>query len=126
MDTDLRSEPDRGQGLRLGEDLGVGANANLKVSRPRALSDKYLLESQRIRRARPDVGEVVADDRNDGLAHRLRFSRIAACLFLDDPLKHTGDESYPTRLDRLQVAGSEEPRRAVVAPVPGRVGKRRA
>ena len=48
-------------------------------------------------------------------AHRFGLRRIAARLLLDHALQHARHERHAGRLDRLQVAGREEPRRAGVA-----------
>ncbi len=64
---------DRRHRLRLGEDLGVRADADLEVLRPRALRDQRVLEPRGLRRARTHLREVVADD-----ARRSRAARASA------------------------------------------------
>ena len=53
MDADLGARADRRHRLRLGEDLGIGADADLEILRPRLLRDQRVLEPRRLRRARP-------------------------------------------------------------------------
>jgi hypothetical protein len=63
VDTGIRARADAGEhGRGLGEDLGVRADADLEVLRPRALRDQHLLETHRLGRAGLEAGEIVADD----------------------------------------------------------------
>ena len=61
--------------------------------------------------------QVVADDRDDRLAHGLGLRRVAARLLLDDALEHARHEGHAGGLDRCEVAGREKPGRARVATV---------
>ena len=124
MDADLGTDTDRGHWLRLGEDLGVRADADLEVLRPRALCDQRVLEPRGVGRAGAHARKIVADHRDDRPADRFRLGRITARLLLDHPFQHARHEGHAAGLDRLQIAGCEEPRAAAVAPVPCRVGQR--
>ena len=125
MDADLGAGADRGHRLRLGEDLGIGSDAHFEVLRPRALADQHLLQFGRLGRAGADRGEVVADHRDNRGAHGFRPRRIAARLFLDHPFERARDERDAARLDRLQVARRQQPRRLVGALTGRRIGEQR-
>ena len=125
VQANLCAHADRTQGLRLGEDLGVGADANLKVLRPHALADQHLAQLCGLRRAGLDAAQVVADHGDHRTPHRLCATGIAARLLLDDTLQHRGHERHAGRLDRLQVAGRQQPGRQRVLLSGAGVGKQR-
>ena len=102
-DADLRAVAHRGHGRRLGEDLGVGADADLEIGRPGAARHQGLLERLGLGRARLDGGDVGADDLVQLLAHLLGARRIALGVLLDQPLEQAHREGDAGRLDRLQV-----------------------
>ena len=110
MDADVRTAAHGRQRLPLGENLGVGTNADLEVLRPHALCDQGVLDRARLRRAGTEVTQVAADDGHDRLPHRLGLARVAAGLLLDDALEQAGHERDAARLDRLQVARRQQPR----------------
>ena len=128
VDADVRAGANRGHRLTLGENLRVGTDADLEILGPHALRDQHVLEPARLVRARPDLLQVRADDRRDRRAQAFGSSRVAACLFLDDALEQARDEGDAARLDRLQVARREQPRRVAVAgrPAPSSPARRRA
>ena len=64
MDADVGARADRRHRLRLGEDLGVGTDADLEILRPHALRDQRVLEPRRLGRAWPHARQIVADDRD--------------------------------------------------------------
>src|SRR5262249_9760711 len=117
----LRMDPDLGPGahrrhrLSLGEDLRVGADSDFELLRPHALRQQRVLDGARLRGARTDVAQVAADDRDDRVADGLRLPRVAARLLFDDALEQTGHERDAARLDRLQVARRDQPRRSWIA-----------
>ena len=53
-DADLRAVADRRHRRRLGEDLGIGADADLEIGRPGAARDQRLLQRLGLGRARLD------------------------------------------------------------------------
>jgi hypothetical protein len=99
---------DRGHRLRLGEDLGIGADADLEIGRPLALGDEDTLELLGLRRAGRDLRQVGADRRGHLLADRVGGGGIAARLLLDHALDHALREGDAGGLERLQVGGREQ------------------
>ena len=76
MDADFGAGAHRAHRLRLGEDLGVGADAHLQVLRPHALRDQHFLQAQPPRASpgctAPRLSPMTADHR---LRARLRPAR---------------------------------------------------
>ena len=93
---------------RLGEDLGVGPDADLEVLRPHLLREQQFLELHRLRRAGLDLRRGRRRPPPPPGAHRLRRRRVAARLLLDHALEHARGEGHAGGLDRLQVAGREQ------------------
>ena len=117
MDADFRAGADRRHRLALGEDLRVGTDADLEILRPHALRDEHVLEPPRLLGARPDSLQVVADDGRDRAAQAFRLAGVAARLLLDDAFEQAGDEGDAAGLDRLEIAGREEPGAALRAAI---------
>ena len=61
MQAGIHAGADRGQHRRLGEDLGVGADADFEILAPGALRDQHLLQPHSLGRARLELRQVVAD-----------------------------------------------------------------
>ncbi|MDR6355277.1 hypothetical protein Q3H58_001948 [Pseudomonas psychrotolerans] len=101
MDADGAARADRGQHRRLGEDLGIRADAHLQVLRPQALLDQQRLERLGTRTARLQALQVSAYHPLHLLADGRGAPGIATGLFLDHPLQHAGDEGHPGGLDHL-------------------------
>jgi hypothetical protein len=125
VDADIRAEPHRRHRLRLGEDFCIGANADFEILRPHLFPDQHILQARGFGRTGANRGEVVADHRDDRAPHRFGLAGIAARLFLDHALEHAGDESDAGRLDRLQVAGGEQPGGLWIALALGGIGEYR-
>ena len=123
VEAGLRQVADRRHGLRLGEHLGVGADADLQILRPHAPPDQKLLQRHGLLRARLQPAQVVADRALDLGADRVGALGAAARLLLDDPLQHGDDEGDAGRLHRLQVDRREQPRFRGVAALARRVGE---
>ena len=123
VNADFGKMTDRGKHRRLGEDLGVGADADLEILRPHALADEQRLQGHRLLRAGLEAGEVVADDGADLLADRRRLVGGAARLLLDDALEHRDGEGDPGGLDHLQVDRRQQMGLGGVAAGAGRVGE---
>ena len=70
--------------------------------------------------ARADVAQAGADQPGDAVADRRGAVGVAGGALLDHPLDHRAGEGDAAGLDRLQVAGREQPR--AVAAVAGRGG----
>ena len=100
---------DRGHRLRLGEDLGVGADADLEVLAPGALADQHLLQRHRLGRAGLQRRQVVADQPGHLGADRRRGGQVAAGALLDHPLQHGDREGHAGRLQRLQIDRRQQP-----------------
>ncbi len=107
-DADLLAGADGCQYGRLGEDLGVGADADLQVLGPQALLLQQGFQGHGLGGARADVREVLADQRLHLAAQLLCARCVAARLFLDHALDHAGGEGHAGGLDHLQVAGREQ------------------
>ena len=60
--------PTEASGWALGEDLGVGTDADLEILRPDPLRDEHVLEARRVRRTGTDVVQAVADHRRGSTA----------------------------------------------------------
>ena len=113
VNADLRAGADRGERRTFREDLGVRTDADLEVLRPYALPDQQALQPHRVRRAGADVVQAVADHRQNRRPQPFGLRRVAPRLFLDHPFEQAGHERHAARLDRLKVARSEQPRRAL-------------
>ena len=105
--------------LALGEDLGVGADADLEVLAPEALGLERRLGGGGLGAARVDVAQDGADQAGDAGADRLGAVGVAGGALLDDALDHRAGEGDAAGLQRLQVAGGEQAR-AVGAVAAGR------
>ena len=103
MQPDIGAEADRRHGLALGEDFGVGADADFEILRPDAALDQLGLDAGSLGRARLQPGEVMADQRGDVGADRVGLFGRAARLLLDDALEQRDDEGDARRLHRLEV-----------------------
>ena len=114
---------DGGHRRRLGEHLGVGADADLEILRPHLLLDEEPLQRHRRLGARLEPGEVVADRRRHLGADRGGLLGRAARLLLDHPLEHRDREGDAGRLHRLEVDRREQKGLARVARCAGRVGE---
>ena len=110
MQPGLHAVADGRHGLALGEDLRIRADADLQVLRPRALLDQHALQFGRLRAARHQRADVAAELGLHASADRLGLRGRAARLLLDDALQHRQREGDAGGLDRLQVAGREQPR----------------
>src|SRR6185437_12645337 len=109
MNADVGPGADGRHRLSFGEDLGVRPDANFQILRPDALRDERALDGIRLGRAGTNIAQVVADDRDDRLPHRLSLAGIAACLLFDHALEEAGDERHTAGLDRLKIAWREQP-----------------
>ena len=107
-DADLRAVADRRHGRRLGEDLGIGADADLEIGRPGVACHQRLLQRLGLGRARLDGADVGADDLVQLLAHLLGAPGIALGVLLDQPFEQAHREGDAGRLDRLQVDRRQE------------------
>jgi hypothetical protein len=117
-----RAPADRRHGLRLGEDLGIRADADLEILRPQALLLKHAFDMRRLRRAGDQRGNAVADDGGDAGADLLGAGGVACRAFLDHALDHAAREGDAAGLDRLQVAGGQQPWVGGIAPGLAAVG----
>ena len=108
MQADGSPPPHGGHRLRLGEHLGVGADADFEVLGPDALRDERGLHLRGLLGPRPDVAEAVADHSADARANGLRPRRVALGTLLDHPLQHGAGEGDAAGLDRLKVVGREK------------------
>ena len=108
VEADHRAAADGGHRLALGEDLGVGADADLEVLAPQALVLERLLGGGGGVAARHDVAERGADQAGDAVADLLGAGRVAGGALLDDALDHRAGEGDAAGLERLEVAGSEK------------------
>ena len=61
--------------------------------------------------------KAAADDRENRRPQAIGLCRVAPRLFLDDAFEQAGNEGHTARLDCLEVARSEQPRRTLVARV---------
>ena len=113
----------RRERLRLGEDLGIRADADFEILAPRALRDQHLLELHRRGRAGAQPREIVADQARHLGADRGGGGRVAVRALLDHALDHRDGEGDAGRLDRLQVDRRQQPRAAAVAGLRRRVGE---
>ncbi|TMH56381.1 MAG: hypothetical protein E6H55_16990 [Betaproteobacteria bacterium] len=101
MQADQRAVSDRGHWLRLGENLGIGADPHFEVLRPGTLLNEHLLDARSFVRAGPNRREVVAEDSLQARTYGLGAPRVAARLFLDDSLQRARHECDPGGLDGL-------------------------
>ena len=110
MNADIRAGSDRRQHRRLGKDLGIGSDADLKVLRPQALLDQHLLDLHRLRRPRLDGSQVLANQRHHLFAHGLGPRRISPRLLFDDALDQARSKGHARRFNDLQIAGRKQKR----------------
>ena len=123
MDAGIHPGADCGHRLRLGEDLGVRADAHFQILAPRALRDQHLLQMRAsgdpgLRRARSSPTRRLTSARIAAAA-----AHVAARAFLDHALQHGEREGDAGGLDGLQVDRCEQPRLAAVALFGRRVGQ---
>ena len=102
-DADLGAVAHRGHRRRLGEDLGIGADADFEVRRPGAACHQRLLQRLGLGRARLYGADIGADDRVQLAPHLLGARGIALGMFLDQPLQQADGEGDAGSLERLQV-----------------------
>ena len=115
MDAGIHSGADGGHRLRLGEDLGIGADADFQILAPRALLDQHFLQTRRFGRTRLQLRQIIADEPIDLGADLRRGAQVAARAFLDHPLDHGDREGDSRGLDRLEVDGCQQPGLAAIA-----------
>ena len=108
MQAHRRPPPHRGHRLRLGEHLGVGADADFEILGPDALRDQGRLHLLGFLGPGPDVAEAVADHRTDALANSACPGRVAFGALLDHAFQHGPGKGDAARLDRLKVVGCQE------------------
>ena len=109
MHAGIHRGADRGHRLRLGEDLRVGADADLEILAPGALLDQHLLQARGLGRAGLQPRQVVADQPGHLGADRGGGGQVAARAFLDDAFQHGNREGDAGGLDRLQIDRREQP-----------------
>ena len=102
MQADIRAGANRGQGLGLGEDLGVGTDADFQILRPGTVLDERLLEARYGLGSGLDRRKVAADGLADTRTHLVLPGGVATGLFLDDPLEQADREGDAAGLDGLQ------------------------
>ena len=122
MQARLHAVTHRRHGLRLGEDLGILADADLQVLRPRPGRDQRLLQFQRLRRTGLQLAQVPAKLFLHLRANGVGLLRRALRLLLDDALHHGAGERHAGSLDGLQIDGRQQPRPLLIAAVLRRVG----
>jgi hypothetical protein len=115
VNADVGTGADRRHRLRLGEDLGIGTDADFEILRPQAIGLQHVLDASGLLGARPHAAQVVPDDARDLAPHGIGARRVTACLLLDHALQHARDERHAGGLDRLQVARCEQARHGAVA-----------
>ncbi len=113
----------RGQHRRLGEHLRVRTDADFQVLAPRLLRDQHLLEPHRVRRARLQLGEVVADQPHHFRADRGCGRRIAPRPLLDHPLQHGDREGHAGGFEDLKIDRRQQPGLCGIAAVRRRIGQ---
>ena len=123
MQSGVHAGADRRQDRRLGEDLGVGADADLEILAPGALGDQHLLEPHGLGRTGLELPQVVAAQGLDFAADDGGGGRLALGALFDDALDHRNREGDAGRLDDLQVHRRQQPRPGGVAGLCDRVGE---
>ena len=109
MQPGIGARADGGHRLGLGEDLGVGTDADFEILAPGALLDQHRLSRAASGEPGLSLREIVADQRVDLGADLGGGGRIAARPLLDDALDHRDGEGDARRLDRLQVDRGKQP-----------------
>ena len=125
MNADLGAVADRRHRRRLGEDLGVRADADLEILRPQCPSAmSSCLQRHRLRRAGLQLGEVVADQRRRSRRGSPSACSGAprACSSITRSSMRDG-EGDAGGLDRLQVDRREQPGLVAGRAVARRVGE---
>ena len=115
MHTDASTQPHRGHGRALREELGVGADAHLEVLGPHLTPEEDVLDACGLCRAGTDAAKVRPHDGLDRSPRAVGQGGVAASALLDDALEQARYEGDAARLDGLQIARREEPRARGVA-----------
>jgi hypothetical protein len=105
----------RRQQRRLGEHLGVRADAHLEVLAPQATRLQCGFQCRRLRRARLHFSEIGADRGLHVGPHAVGTRRITLGLLLDHALEQAGRERHASGLDHLQIDRRQQMRHGGVA-----------
>ena len=103
MKPDLRPPADGCHRLRLGEDLGIGADPDLQILRPHIGFDQRLLDLPGLRRPGFHRCQAASQNVDTARADRLGLRGVSLGLFLDHPLDDRLREGHAAGLDRLQI-----------------------
>src|SRR5690606_4312453 len=114
VEADIGTIADRRHGLALGEDFGIGADADLQILRPDPARDEPRLDGGGLVRARFQLRKIVADQPGNVGADRIGTFRRAPRLLFYHALQKRDDEGDAGSLYRLKVDRGKQAR-------PGRV-----
>ena len=115
--------PTAAMGLGLGEDLGIGPDADLEVLGPGAARDQRRLEPHGLVGAGAQLREILAHQGHDLGPDAGRGGVVAPRTLLDDAFEHRHREGDARRLHGLEVDGGEQPGPAGVAALRHGVGQ---
>jgi len=107
-DADLGPGAHRGQHGGLGENFGIGPDADFQVLRPEIFLDQVFAHLGRFFRAGANVGYRGADGLADLRTDAGGIGRAAPGAFFDDPFEHAVGKRDAAGLDHLQIAGGHE------------------
>lgn len=108
MNADGRAGAHRGHGLRLGEDLRVGADADFEILRPQPVTHEHDFRVGCGLRARFQAAQTAAKGAGELLAQSGCRVRVALGPLFDDAFDQAVGESYAGGLDRLKIAGRQQ------------------
>ena len=109
MQAGMGTHPYRRHRLRLGENLGILADADLQILRPCALGDQHGFQPHGFGRAGFQPRQVIAHQRRNFRPDGGGGAIVAARLLLDHPLQHRHGEGDAGGLDGLQVHRGQQP-----------------